>query len=201
MAEQAADDKKKKGGGIVKIAIFAICGLALVGIGVGVGYFMFGGKEPAAAEQLLGPDGLPVAAPSAAAPTVDPDIELDANGNPIPKKMVKETPVEDTFVTTYYEFAGTFTTNLRGSRKMAQLGIGVSTQYDESVMTNVDTHQLSLRSEVLAAVSEFSEEDVAGKAGRDQLAESIQNSLNTKLMELEGFGGIEHVHFTSFIIQ
>ena len=84
---------------------------------------------------------------------------------------------------------------------MAQLGIGVSTQYDESIMTNVDTHQLALRSEVLAAISEFSEEDVAGKTGRDNLAKSIQNALNEKLVELEGFGGIEHVHFTSFIIQ
>ena len=84
---------------------------------------------------------------------------------------------------------------------MAQLGIGVSTQYDESIMTNVDTHQLSLRSEVLASISEFSEEDIAGKAGRDNLAKSIQSALNEKLVELEGFGGIEHVHFTSFIIQ
>ena len=203
MAEKPADDKSKKGGGgVVKIAIFAVGGLLLVGIGLGAGYFIFSGSEPPPAEQLLGPDGLPVPAATAPVePEIDPNVELDANGNPIPKKMVKETPVQETYVTTYYEFAGTFTTNLRGSRKMAQLGIGVSTQYDESIMTNVDTHQLALRSEVLAAISEFSEEDVAGKTGRDNLAKSIQNALNEKLVELEGFGGIEHVHFTSFIIQ
>ena len=47
---------------------------------------------------------------------------------------------------TYYEFPGNLTTNLRGSRKFIQLGIAVSTQYDDTVMANVDAHQLALRS-------------------------------------------------------
>ena len=108
MAEKPADDKSKKGGGgVVKIAIFAVGGLLLVGIGLGAGYFIFSGSEPPPAEQLLGPDGLPVPAATASVePEIDPNVELDANGNPIPKKMVKETPVQETYVTTYYEFAG-----------------------------------------------------------------------------------------------
>ena len=48
---------------------------------------------------------------------------------------------------------------------------------------------------------EFSEQDIEGKSGRDALAKAIAAELNTKLQALEGFGGIENVHFTSFMLQ
>ena len=62
-------------------------------------------------------------------------------------------------------------------------------------------HQLALRSEVLGVVSEYSVEQVEGKAGRDELAESIKDAINKRLEELEGFGGVEGVYFTSFVLQ
>ena len=71
--------------------------------------------------------------------------EEAANSGP----QKKEAPEVEKFITTYYEFPGNFTTNLRGSRKFLQAGIGVSTQYDENVITNVEDHQLSLRSSIL----------------------------------------------------
>ena len=57
------------------------------------------------------------------------------------QKVVKETPEIETFVTTYFEFPGTFTTNLLNSRKFLQVGLGVSTQYDDTVMANVEGRQ------------------------------------------------------------
>ena len=68
--------------------------------------------------------------------------------------MPKITPEEEIFATTYYEFPGNFTTNLKGSKKFLQISVG-STQYDEQVMANVDSHQLALRSEILTIMSEF----------------------------------------------
>jgi flagellar FliL protein len=118
-----------------------------------------------------------------------------------PKLNKKETPEVDTFVTSYFEFDGNFTTNLRNSRKFLQLGVGVSTQYDESVIENVEMHQLALRSEILGTIGEFSEEEIQGKAGRDMLAVKMTEAVNAKLELLEGFGGIESVHFTSFMLQ
>ena len=113
----------------------------------------------------------------------------------------KEAPEVEKFITTYYEFPGSFTTNLRGSRKFLQAGIGVSTQYDEQVMVNVESHQLALRSEILTIMSEFSSEDIAGKDGKYNLAEALRDGINEVLMKVEGFGGIENVHFTSFVLQ
>ena len=77
----------------------------------------------------------------------------------------------------------------------------MSTQYDDAVMGNVEAHQLALRSEILGTMSEFSEDAIQGKSGRDDLANALKVALNSELEELEGFGGIEHVHFTSFMLQ
>ena len=111
------------------------------------------------------------------------------------------TRTEEIFTTTYYEFPGNFTANLKGSKKFLQLSVGVSTQYDEQVMVNVESHQLALRSEILTIMSEFSSEDIAGKEGKYNLAEALKDGINEVLMKVEGFGGIENVHFTSFVVQ
>jgi len=69
------------------------------------------------------------------------------------------------------------------------------------VMSNVEAHQLALRSEILNAMSEFSETDIQGKNGREQLAKALTASINEKLIALEDFGGVSEVHFTSFVLQ
>jgi flagellar FliL protein len=68
-------------------------------------------------------------------------------------------------------------------------------------MLNIETHQLALRSEILNVMSEFTEEDIQGKAGREGLAKALADGINEKMLKLEGFGGVEEVHFTSFVLQ
>ena len=114
--------------------------------------------------------------------------------------MPRLSPDEPVFLTTYYGFPGNLTTNLRGSRKFIQLGIAVSTQYDDTVMANVDAHQLALARKS-SRDSAFSEEAVDGIQGRTNLSIAIRDAINTKLEQLEGFGGIEGVHFSNFVIQ
>ena len=191
MAEEEKEEEPKKGG-LMRIIMLVVGALALIGVGVGTGYFLFGGKPANPSEEIeeIIERKMKEAEEAKAA-------EDAANAGP----SKKEAPEVEKFITTYYEFPGNFTTNLRGSRKFLQAGIGVSTQYDDDVISNVEDHQLSLRSGILAVMSEFSEQDIEGKSGRDALAKAIAAELNTKLEELEGFGGIEHVHFTSFMLQ
>jgi flagellar FliL protein len=189
MAEEA---DKKNNGGIVKYIMFGLGGLALVGLGLGAGFFVFGSKAADPSEEI---EQIVERKMREAEEAALAAAEADTG----PEK--KEAPEVKNFLTTYYEFSGTFTTNLKESRKFLQAGIGVSTQYDDAVLANVETHQLALRSEILGTMSEFSEEAIQGKSGRDELAEAIENSLNKKLEELEGFGGVEYVHFTSFMLQ
>ena len=191
MAEEEQEEKKSRGG-LIKIILFAVSGIMLVVIGLGAGYFVFGSSQPDPSEEI-----------EAIIERKMEEVEAEkaAVDNNSREKVSKETPEQENFVTIYYEFPGTFTTNLRGSRKMLQVGIGVSTQYDDTVMANVEMHQLSLRSEILGMMSEFSEEEIQGKAGRDALSAAIAEAINKKLIELEDFGGVESVHFTSFMLQ
>ena len=192
MAENEAE--QKAGGGLVKkLLIFGGGGLGMIAVGLGAGWLIFGSAQPDPSEEIEEIIERKLAERETA--------EAEADNSTEPQKQSKDTPEEDVFETIYHEFAGTFTTNLDGSRKMLQLGIGVSTQYDDTVMMNVESHQLALRSVILGVISNFSEEDIKGSSGREMLAVSIRDAINGKLETLENFGGIEEVHFTSFVLQ
>ena len=191
MAEN--DAEPKAGGGLVKkLLIFGGGGLLLVVIGVAAGWLIFGSSQPDPSEEIEEIIERKMQEREAA--------ELEAD-NSTPQKQSKDTPEEEVFETIYHEFPGTFTTNLSGSRKMLQVGIGVSTQYDDTVMMNVESHQLALRSVILGVISDFTEDDVKGAAGRDKLSGALRDAINMKLEALENFGGVEEVHFTSFVLQ
>ena len=93
------------------------------------------------------------------------------------------------------------TTNLKGSRRFLQIGIGVSTKYDQEILDNVENHLTSLKADILAALSDYTEEMVEGREARKALANDLREVINAKLEELEGFGGIEEVHLTSYVMQ
>ncbi|MDB2389638.1 flagellar basal body-associated FliL family protein [Alphaproteobacteria bacterium] len=192
MAENDDEPKKSKGF-LIKIILFVVGGFVLIGAGLGVGYMLFGASQPDPSEQIEEIIERKMQEAEAA--------EQAALDNETAQRVSKETPEIDNFVTIYYEFPGTFTSNLMGSRKMLQVGVGVSTQYDDSVMEMVESHQLALRSVVLGVLSEFGEEDVQGIAGREKLATAMRDAMNAKLESLEDFGGVAEVHFTSFVLQ
>ena len=213
MAENNEENNKK--GGIVKIAIFAVAGLVLLGVGLGIGALIFGGgsePDPSAevSEILEGKNPEKEKQDENVEEEnseEDSEIEMECSENAdgeeecVPKKKVKKVNVEEKFLTTYYEFPGNFTTNLRESKKFLQITVGVSTQYDEEVMVNVESHQLALRGIILGVMSEYSEQDVAGRDGKQGLADAVKDALNEFLEDKEGFGGVEGIHFTSFVLQ
>ena len=210
MAEENTQETEKKSP--LKIILFSVGGLVLLGIGLGIGIFMGGDKSDPSSEisQIIekkeNPDSENLDESKNGEDEAEEECseeEKDEEGNcPTgPKKMPKITPEEEIFATTYYEFPGNFTTNLKGSKKFLQISLGVSTQYDDQVMANVDSHQLALRSEILTIMSEFSSEDISGRTGKQELADALKNGINNVLEKVEGFGGVENVHFTSFVLQ
>ena len=209
MAEENNQENEKKGG-LVKIIIMAVSGIVLLGIGLGIGIFMGGDETDPSSEisQIIDKKENP---DEAQLENKDEEVAVEdcleeekneAGECPAgPKKIPKIVPEEELFATTYYEFPGNFTTNLKDSKKFLQISLGVSTQYDEQVMVNVESHQLALRSEILGVMSEFSPEDISGRDGKEQLSIMLKDGINRVLEGVEGFGGVENVHFTSFVLQ
>ena len=216
MADENTDPPKKKSP-IMLILAGVFGGIILVGGGLGAGYFLFGGNQPLP-EDIANDIIASKAADEAAAeggvegegePEIDCPVEEELEeGEEMPEecmgpeeKVSKEVPSEELFETMYYEFPATLTTNLKGSRRFLQVGIGISTQYDETVIENIEAHMPALTAEILATLSDYTEEEVAGREARFALAEDLRTTMNTTLTGLEGFGGIEKVHLTSYVMQ
>lgn len=103
--------------------------------------------------------------------------------------------------TAYYSFEESFTSNLAGSPALIQLELAVSTRRDGRVLQWVKTHEIAIRSAILAQLAATSEADVYDVAGKQRLAKRLTQTINTVLEENEGFGGIEAVHFRGFLVQ
>ena len=199
----ADEEEPKKKSGLITILIFVVAGFVLVAVGLGVGYLIFGGSHDtpqAIANEIVtkqnGEDG---------AGSEDEDCEKDEEGQCIeetdPEKISKETPKAEVFQTLYYEIPGSLTTNLKGSRRFLQISVGVSTKYDQKILDNVESHLPSLKAVILAALSDYTEEQVTGREARKLVADDIRDVMNVKLEELEGFGGVEEVLLTSYVMQ
>ena len=199
MADEVEEEPKKSN--LLKIIVFVVGGFLLIAVGLGIGYFIFGGEpEPdpsAEVNQII--EGKE--AEKKKTEDVEDKEGQEEGEDGIINKNVKAIPEVDSYETTYFEFPGDFTTNLKGSRKFLQVSVGVSTQYDEKVMEVVDSHQLALRSEILSTISDFTEQDISGSDGKKKLSERLMVVLNKKLESLDEFPGIEDVYFTAFILQ
>lgn len=107
----------------------------------------------------------------------------------------------DKYASTYYPLEKEFTSNLQDSVHFIQIGIAVSTPYDERVVENIKTHEIAIRSQVLMALGETSEDEVFTAEGKRHIQDRLVKSINGVLKEKEGFGGVSNVYFTNFIVQ
>jgi len=188
-AEQPA--KKKKRGKkllLLLIAFLAIGGGATAGLyAMGIGP-LGGGHEEADAHlpQLVVRHGMSASVVAAARARA-----RAPNGSPDPH----------VFQPTYYPLEVQFTSNLRGGEAFVQIGLGVSTYYDERVGENLRTHDMAVRSAVLLTLTEQDPVEITTLRGKQALKISLRNAINEALTIREGFGGIDDVYFTSFVTQ
>lgn len=175
---------KPKGGFIKKITSALMITAVLAGGGFGAGLY-FAGTPLSPADQVLR--------------LMEQDVAADDAATM--QRVPRQAPEASRFQTSYYAFEEPLTTNLQGSSRFLQIGVGLSTQYDASVIENVTTHNMALRSDMLAVISNFTEEAINGQNGRQQLATELMQAINARLEQLEGFGGVEDVFFSSFVLQ
>jgi flagellar FliL protein len=194
MSEEEEETPKKSGLG--KILIFVGVGVIMLGAGIGAGYVLFGNQqntpEQIAAEIIDKNRGQQAEVT---------EQETDVDDVPAPEKKSKESQKEEVFQTLYYEIPGNLTTNLKNSRRFLQIGVGISTRYDETILQNVEANLPAIRAAILATLSDYEEEDVVGREARQILSDDLKETINAELEMLEGFGGVEGVLLTSFVMQ
>ncbi len=194
LVEDTAAPKKKKGKG--KKMLFLLIGLVLVGGGTagglyaaGVGPFAHPGETLAA---MTGPRLVPK--------SEQKRVGL-GTGEGGGAGASKPGTGGEKYASNYYAMEKEFTSNLQDSVHFVQVGIAISTPYDDTVIENIKTNEIAVRSAVLLTLSDTSEEQVFSTDGKKQLQARLTQAINAVLKEKEGFGGVGNVYFTNFIVQ
>jgi flagellar FliL protein len=110
-------------------------------------------------------------------------------------------PGGDKYASNYYAMEKDFTANLQNSTHFVQLGVAVSTPYDDSVIAGIKTNDIAIRSAILLALGDTTEDEVFTGAGKKRLQARLVKAINDTLLQKEGFGGVSNVYFTSFVVQ
>ena len=200
--DDAAPPAKKKGG-LVKMLVMVVGLLVLVGGGVGAGLYaassgLIGGHKKKADD---GPQLVPKSQQKA------PAAAEGGGGSPEGEAKVtggKETPEGeggDRFASNYYPLDKDFTANLQDSAHFIQVGLAISTPYDEKEIARIKTNEIAIRSAVLLALGDTTEDQVFTSQGKRQLQARLTKAINDTLSQKEGFGGVGNVYFTNFVVQ
>ena len=186
-------------GGILKIVLIVFGALLLVALTIVGTLFatgFFGEKSPEEDPEVVLEE-------------MEAELDQTAEGMGGPSPLTAE--IEQKFLISYYVFADAFTVNLKGSRKVMQAKIGLSTYYDEPTMFNeeegaegwVPRHLVGIRAEILKVLRTATEDQLATPESEKQLLEEIRMVVNETLEKYEKTTAapIEEAYFTEFIIQ
>jgi flagellar protein FliL len=186
-AEDLMNPKKKKKG---KKLVLLLLALVLLGGGIGAGLFftgMIGGTK----EEAAPAKDMPKLLPKGSKPKAKEGEGEKSNSS-------GEAPKYDS---SYYQIEKEFISNLKDSAHLIQIGLAVSTPYDEKVIEHLKSHELAVRSAVLMVINETDEEQIFTPEGKKDLQTRLVKAINAVLKEKEGFGGVGNVYFTNFIVQ
>ena len=197
MSEAVVEAPKKKKGGMMKILLLVVGALVLVGGGVGGALYamnagLIGGGKGAA--EPTGPRLVPKAEQKRAGSGEGGEAKEGGHKPPTGTGG-------DKYASNYYAMDKEFTSNLQDSVHFVQVGIAVSTPYDDTVIENIKTNEIAVRSAILMALGDTTEEQVFSSAGKQLLQRRIAKAINDTLKQKEGFGGVGNVYFTNFVVQ
>lgn len=196
--ETKADTPKKKGKG----KLIALVAGVLVLVGGGVAGGMYAAKAGGKAPEQAGPHLVPKSEQKKAGEGEEgghgggEDKPAATGGQPTPHGEGG-----DQYASNYFALEKDFTSNLRDSVHFVQVGVAVSTPYDETVIEHLKTNEIAVRSAILMALGDTTEDQVFSSDGKRALQKRLVDAINQTLKQKEGFGGIGNVYFTSFVVQ
>ncbi|WP_375429230.1 flagellar basal body-associated protein FliL [uncultured Sphingomonas sp.] len=204
MSDKPEEAPKKKGK-LKKLLVLGVGLVVLVGGGVGAGLY-------AASAGLVGGGGHGEA-DEKPKPKLVLKSEQKRGGEedakrgdhaPAPGHEGEPTPEVaggEKYASNYYAMEKEFTSNLQNSVHFIQVGVAVSTPYDDTVIERLKTNDIAVRSAILMTLSDTSEEQVFNAEGKKQLQRKLAKAINETLEQKEGFGGVSNVYFTNFVVQ
>ena len=217
--------KKKKGGGM-KMILLLVLGIVVGGAGAAGGLYAAGFFSPKAEGPkedpnkpvlvLAGEDAQAVATAHGWAGEAGgggeggggheggaaPEGHTPSSGHAPGKGIDLPTPANPAaYQATYFQLPQPFTSNMSDTDAFAQISIAVSTYYDYRVIASVKQHEMPIRSQVLMMLAQQPQEVLDTPKGKQMLQQKIRGVVNDVLKQKTGYGGIDNVYFTNFVIQ
>jgi len=205
MSDAAATEPVKKKGGKKKMMVLIGAVLILGGGGAAAGFY--------AAGSMGGPVA-PLEDPSKPALVLAGENPEEVANNLIakakehPSTAGKAKPIDlprpanpSAYQATYFQIPAPFTSNMADSDAFAQVSIAVSTYYDNRVIQAIQAHELAIRSSILLMLAQEQEIDLVSPQGKEALQKKLLKIINDTLKEKTGYGGVDNVYFTNFVIQ
>ncbi|ASY43556.1 MAG: flagellar basal body-associated FliL family protein [Pseudomonadota bacterium] len=207
MSDDPKAKKKKKGGGM-KMILLIVVAMVVGGAGAAGGLYAAGFFSPKeegpkedpnkpvlvlageSAEEIAKAHAAPHGEAAAAAHGAHgKGIDLPAPANPA------------AYQATYFQLQTPFTSNMSDTDAFAQISVAVSTYYDLRVIDAIKTHEMAIRSQVLMMLAQQPEEMLSTPEGKRALQGKIKGIINDILKQKTGYGGVDNVYFTNFVIQ
>ena len=200
MSEAADTEEETGGGGLVKIIIIVVVVLLLmvataVGTMFATGFF---DEKPESED------------PEAALQDIESEIE-ETEGQLGVAPGPKTAEIEQKFLISYYTFENAFQVNLKGSKKMMQAKLGVSSYFDNDTMFNdeegtegwVPRHLVGIRASILKLLRNVTAEKLESEEGESEVLEELRMVINEHLEKHEKTTSspVEEVYFTELIVQ
>jgi flagellar protein FliL len=192
MSKKKEEGEDKPKSGKMKLLIGA---LVLMGLGAGGAYGAVQMGFLGAQTEDAGPDLPRLVGKTEADPFAPPADGADETGAAVLGEGGSE------YRTAYYSFEEPFTSNLRDSSGLMQVSIAASTRHDGRVIQWLALHELAIRSAILVELADTPEEDAFTVEGKERLQQRLASAMNRVLEENEGFGGVDKVHFRTFLVQ
>ena len=214
---------KKKKGGSMKMILLLVVGLVVGGAGAAGGLYaagFFNAKAEGPKEDpnkpvlvLAGEDAQAIATAHGWAGeggsggeggghASGGESHAAASGHAPGKGVDLPAPTNPTaYQATYFQLQAPFTSNMSDSDAFAQISIAASTYYDYRVIAAIKQHEMPIRSQVLMLLAQQPQEVLDTPQGKQALQGKIKTVINDVLKQKTGYGGIDNVYFTNFVIQ
>ena len=101
----------------------------------------------------------------------------------------------------YFQFMASFSANMKNDSNIMNTEIALSTFEGDYYFERLKHHEPALRKIILDTIADFEESLIRSKKGKQELAETLLQEIQNKLVALGEEPKIEEVHFSSFAIR
>ena len=182
--EEAEDEgAAKKGNATMKIVLIVNAVLLVIGISVGLTYFLMSGDEPAA--------------------TVAPADDVEVIGNEpeaADEEVVAKKPSANKHI--YIPLKPAFLVNFGNPEHVSLLQVAMQLMtYDPAVEKALKTHMPRIRNELLLLFGGKQYHEINTREGKRKLSQDAIMEIQRVLQEEGAPSSVEALYFTSFVMQ